>query len=67
MKRFLLPLCLVLAACEPSPTPPQPEVERQPNPLFESQIRAMDQARDTGAVLQEREDARRRQLEDATR
>lgn len=66
MKRFLLSLCLVLAACEPSPPPPQPEVEREPNPLFESQIRAMDRARETGAVLQESEDARRRQLEEAT-
>ncbi|MEW6414836.1 MAG: hypothetical protein AB1482_06230 [Pseudomonadota bacterium] len=65
MKRFLLPLCLVLAACEPSPPPPQPEVERAPNPLFETQIRALDQARETGAALQQSEDARRSQLEEA--
>ncbi|MFN3545277.1 MAG: hypothetical protein ACK4UX_10550 [Thiobacillus sp.] len=66
MKRLLVPICLALAACEPTP-PPQPEVERQPNPLFETQMRAMDKARDTGAVLQESEDARRKQLEEAMR
>ena len=65
MKRLVLPAALLLAACDPAP-PPQPEVEREPNPVFESQIRAVDKARDTGAVLQESEDARRRQLEEAT-
>lgn len=65
MKRLVLPAALLLAACDPTP-PPQPEVEREPNPVFESQIRAVEKARDTGAVLQESEDARRRQLEEAT-
>ena len=69
MKRFLLPAVLLpavllLAACDANP-PPQPEVEREPNPLFETQIRALDQARDAGALLQDSEDARRRQLEEA--
>ncbi|MFP5409753.1 MAG: hypothetical protein ACLGG6_02160 [Gammaproteobacteria bacterium] len=64
MKRLVLPAALLLAACDPTP-PPQPEVEREPNPVFESQIRAIEKARDTGAVLQESEDARRRQLEEA--
>jgi len=65
MKRLVIAACFILAACDPAP-PPQPEVEREPNPLFETQIRAVDKARDAGAVLQESEDARRRQLEEAT-
>lgn len=66
MRRLVITAACLLAACEPA-APPQPETERAPNPLFETQIRAMDKARQTGAVLQESEDARRRQLEEATR
>ncbi len=44
MKRLLIPLALTLAACDASP-PPQPQTEeRQPNPVFETQIQAMEKA-----------------------
>ncbi|MEW5967571.1 MAG: hypothetical protein AB1720_11375 [Pseudomonadota bacterium] len=65
MKRILIPACLLLAACDPAP-PPQPEVEREPNPVFETQIRAMEKARETEAQVNEAAEAQRRQLDEAT-
>lgn len=44
MKRILIPLVLTLTACDPTP-PPQPETERSPNPVFETQIQAMEKAK----------------------
>lgn len=64
MKRLVFSAALLLAACDPTP-PPQPEVERAPNPLLETQVRAVERARDAGVVLQDAEGARRRQLEEA--
>ena len=43
MKRILIPVALMLSACDPTP-PPQPETERQPNPVFETQIQAVEKA-----------------------
>lgn len=64
MKRFLLPIVLLLAACDASP-PPQPEVERAPDRAFESQIRAMDQAHDAEAQMRTSQAARQQQLDAA--
>lgn len=64
MKRFLLPAVLLFAACDASP-PPQPEVEREPDRVFESQIRAMDRAREAEAQTQATQAARQQQLDAA--
>ena len=42
-KRILIPLALFLSACDASP-PPQPQTERPPNPVFETQIQAVKKA-----------------------
>ena len=49
----------------PTP-PPQPETERQPNPVFETQIQAMEKARAVEAQVTESAEAQRRQLDAAT-
>lgn len=64
MKRTLPSLLLVLAGCDPTP-PPQPETERQPNPVFETQIQAVEKARAVEGQLQEAAEAQRRQIEAA--
>ena len=66
MKRILIPVgLLILAACDPTP-PPQPETERQPNPVFEAQIQAMEKARAVEGQVTESAEAQRRQLDAAT-
>jgi hypothetical protein len=65
MKRILLPLVLLLAACEPAP-PPQPETERQPNPAFETQIQAVEKARAVEGQVMDAAEAQRKQMEEAT-
>ncbi|OJZ17027.1 MAG: hypothetical protein BGP21_08815 [Thiobacillus sp. 65-29] len=65
MTHRLLPLLLLsLAACDPTP-PPQPETERQPNPVFETQIQAVEKARALEGQLQDAAEAQRRQIEAA--
>lgn len=64
MKRALIPLVAILSACDPAP-PPQPEVEHPPNPVFETQIKAMDQARAVEAQVMEAAKAQRRQIDEA--
>ncbi len=64
MKRILLPLVLLLAACEPAPPPP--ETERQPNPAFETQIQAMEKARAVEGQVMDAAEAQRKQMEEAT-
>lgn len=64
MKRILIPLALILAACDPTP-PPQPETDRQPNPVFETQIQAMEKARAVEKQMQEAAEAQRRQMDEA--
>lgn len=59
----LFPLLLLpLAACDPAP-PPQSQTERQPNPVFETQIQAMEKARALEGQLQDAADAQRREIE----
>lgn len=65
MKRTLIPLVLVLAACDPTP-PPQPETERQPNPAFETQIKAMEKARAVEGQVNAAAEAQRKQIDQAT-
>lgn len=65
MKTSLIPLVAILAACNPAP-PQQPEVERQPNPVFETQIQAMEKARAVESQLLEAAEAQRKQLDEAT-
>ncbi len=66
MKRILMSAgLLLLAACDPTP-PPQPETERQPNPVFETQIQAVEKARAVEGQVMEAAEAQRRQMDAAT-
>jgi hypothetical protein len=65
MKRILISLGLVLTACDPAP-PPQPETERPPNPVFETQIKAMEKAHAVEGQMNEAAEAQRRQMDEAT-
>jgi hypothetical protein len=66
MKWTLIPLLLSLAACDPTP-PPQPETtERQPNPVFETQIQAMEKARAVEGQMKDATEAQRKQIDEAT-
>ncbi|MDP3420634.1 MAG: hypothetical protein Q8S10_06910 [Thiobacillus sp.] len=66
MKRILMIAgMLLLAACDPTP-PPQPETERPPNPVFETQIQAMEKARAVEGQVMEAAEAQRRQMDAAT-
>lgn len=65
MKRTLIPLLLTLVACDPTP-PPQPETERQPNPAFETQIKAMEKARAVEGQVNDAAEAQRKQMDEAT-
>jgi hypothetical protein len=65
MKWTLIPLVLIVAACDPAP-PPQPETERKPNPAFETQIQAVEKARAVEQQVQGAAEAQRKQLEAAT-
>jgi hypothetical protein len=63
MKRFLIPLLLCLSACDSSP---QPQTERQPNPVFETQIQAVKKAQAVDGQVQDAAEAQRKQLDAAT-
>jgi hypothetical protein len=65
MKWTLIPLVLVLAACDSSP-PPQPKTERQPNPVFETQIQAVEKARAVEGQVMDAADAQRKQIDQST-
>lgn len=64
MKRTLIPLALLLAACDPTP-PPAPETEAQPSPIFETQVKAMEKARAVEGQLMESAEVQRRQMDEA--
>jgi hypothetical protein len=64
MKWSLIPLVLLVTACDPTP-PPQPETERPPNPVFETQIKAMEKARAVEGQVMDAADAQRKQIDDA--
>ena len=65
MKRTLIPLLLCLSACDSSP-PPQPQTERKPNPVFETQIQAVKKAQAVDGQVQDAAEAQRKQLDAAT-
>ena len=64
MKWPLISLALILTGCDPTP-PPQPETERQPNPAFEAQIKAMEKARAAEGLVTEATEAQRKQMDEA--
>jgi len=64
MKWPLIPLALILAGCDPTP-PPQPQTERQPNPAFETQIKAMEKARAVEGLVTEATEAQRKQMDES--
>lgn len=65
MKRLLIPLVLTLAACDASP-PPQPQTEaRPPNPVFETQIRAVEKARAVEGQVMDAAAAQKKQIDEA--
>jgi len=64
MRWSLIPLALMVTACDPTP-PPQPEAERQANPMFETQIEAMEKARAVESQLNAAVEAQRKQLDEA--
>jgi len=65
MKRTLIPLVLFLSACDASP-PPQPKTERQPNPVFETQIQAVKKAQAVEGQVMDAAEAQRKQVDAAT-
>ena len=65
MKWTLLPLALILTACDPTP-PPQPETERTPNPIFETQIQAVEKAKAVEGQVMDTAEAQRKQMDAAT-
>jgi hypothetical protein len=64
MKRALIPLALLLSACDQTP-PPQPQTERQPNPVFETQIQAVKKAQAVEGQVMDAAEAQRKQMEEA--
>lgn len=64
MKRILIPLGLLLTACNPAPTP-QPETGRPPDPAFETYIQATDKARAVENQMQDAAEAQRRKIDEA--
>lgn len=65
MKWTLIPLALILTACDPTP-PPQPETVRTPDPIFETQIKAMERAHAVEGKMMEATEAQRKQMEEST-
>ena len=66
MKWIVIPLALILSACDPTP-PPQPETERTPNPVFETQIQAVEKARAVEGQVLDATAAQRKQMDEVTR
>lgn len=64
MKYALIPLACLLSACDPTP-PPQPETARSPNPVFETQIQAMEKAKAVEGQMNEAAEAQRKRLDEA--
>lgn len=65
MKWTLIPLALILTACDPTP-PPQPETVRAPNPVFEAQIQALEKAKAVEGQVKDAAEAQRKQMDAAT-
>lgn len=68
MKRLLIPLVLMLAACDntvPTP-PPKTDVVIESDRLFDSQRNALEKARGVESQLNAAAEARRKQLDQTT-
>lgn len=65
MKAFLIPLTLLLAACNPTP-PPEPKTGDTPSAVFDTQIQAVKKAQAVEGQVQDAADAQRKQIDDAT-
>ncbi len=66
MKALIPALLLLLAACEETVPPPEPEIDRrQPNPAFETQIQAIDKARAVEGQMLDAAEAQRQKIEKA--
>ena len=65
MKHTLIPLALILTACDP--TQPQPETERQANPAFETQIQAVEKAHSVEGLVRDAAAMQRAQMDEAAR
>jgi len=63
MKR-LIPLVLLLAACDPA-APPQPETAPKPDAAFATQIQAVEKARAVEAQVMDAAEAQRKQIDEA--
>ena len=67
MKTLVPALLLILAGCDGSVPPPEPEVDPgPPNPAFETQIQAVDKARAVEGQLLDAAEAERQQIDQAT-
>ena len=64
MKWSLIPLVLLVTACDPTP-PPQPETEHKPKPAFEAQIQAVEKARAVEKQVMDAAEVQRRQADEA--
>lgn len=65
MKAFLIPLALLLSACNPA-SPPEPKTADKPGTVFDAQIRAVKKAQAVEGQVQDAADAQRRQIDNAT-
>ena len=68
MKRLLIPLVLVLAACDntvPTP-PPKTDAVNEQNRLFDTQRSALEKARAVEGQVNAAAEAQRKQLEQST-
>lgn len=67
MKAAISAIALFLVACDAAVPPPEPVVdERKPNPLFETQIQAVDKTHAVEGQVLDAAEAQRRQVEQAT-
>ena len=65
MIRFLIPVVCLLAACDANP-PPEPQIEaRPPNPVFETQIQAVEKARAVEGQMMDAAEAQKKQMDEA--
>ncbi len=64
MNSRMIPLALLLTACDPM-TPPQPETA--PNPAFESQVQALEKARAVEGQVNQAADLQHQQVDEASR
>lgn len=65
MKWTLIPLAVLLSGCDRTP-PPQPETARTPNPVFETQIQAIEKAKAVEGQVMDAAEAQRRQMDAET-